>query len=237
MKAADSFLKFPSNLCQEVPFGAKEDPRSEVEKITVASGCLSLPVRLVNKSQTWAVDLLAGEIRLSRRNTDKQNARFLLAAYLRLAQYLAGEDGDTTEEQITHLSANALLASFQKNQAMWAFITKHHPQCRTDAEPQIPKEVRIGRDIWVLKAMSARTFHKENAYGLCAFKSRKILVYPELSDSMHKLVALHEVLHAVHFQAGLKDGALIQSFAFEQAKALLKLARHNPGFWSYLLSR
>lgn len=237
MKTADSFLKSPNNLNELLAFDQVQDPRAEVEQIRVNSGCLSLPVRLVKKSQPWAVDLLKGEIRLSLRNSDKQNARFLLAAYLRMAQYLAGEDGDTTEEQITHLSANAVLSSFQNNQAMWAFISKHHPQCRTVAEPEIPKELRIGQAIWTLKSMSDRTFYKENAYGLCVFGSRKILVYPKLNDEMRKLVSLHEVLHAVHHNAGLKKGSLIQSFAFEQAKALLKLAQHNPGFWSYILSR
>lgn len=99
-----------------------------------------------------------------------------------------------------------------------------------------PKRLRIGHRFYAVKYVDAIEADDGSACnGLCVFDRSEILILQSLTPDVMAEIVLHEVLHAVHWEAGLTDDSDEEAFTNLTAKALCRFYQDNPTATRWLM--
>lgn len=98
-----------------------------------------------------------------------------------------------------------------------------------------PREVKVGRHTWRVKFLSVAATNRLRRWAQCDVASR-VLEYSRILEGPHLAVIFwHELMHAVHHEAGLNDRTRHQRYIRVQAQATLAFMRQNPDAWYWFL--
>jgi hypothetical protein len=89
-----------------------------------------------------------------------------------------------------------------------------------------------------VKWLDRTTHNATEAYGFCCYDTQTIGISEGLAKDQMADVFLHEIIHALYFAMGLKEGSDEESVAHRVATGLCTVFKSNPKFfkwWSDLL--
>jgi hypothetical protein len=100
-----------------------------------------------------------------------------------------------------------------------------------------PERVRIGHRYYRVSFQSPVLAEDGSPLnGLCDFEQSVIYVDELLTDDVKAEIFTHEVLHALHWEAGLTDESSEEAFTNLTAKSLCRFYQDNPGAHKWVLS-
>lgn len=104
---------------------------------------------------------------------------------------------------------------------------------------QPPKRLRIGHRFYSVRYLPAEELIADDGSpcnGLCVFDKSEILIWEGLKPDVLAETVLHEVLHAMHWEAGLTDDSGEEAFTTLTAKSLCKFYQDNPTATRWVLA-
>ncbi len=104
---------------------------------------------------------------------------------------------------------------------------------------QPPKRLRIGHRFYSVRYVEASALTSEDGTacnGLCVFDKSEILIWEGLTPDVMAEIVLHEVLHAMHWEAGLTDDSDEEAFTSLTAKSMCRFYQDNPTATRWLLN-
>lgn len=97
-----------------------------------------------------------------------------------------------------------------------------------------PKRLRISHRFYAVVYTQGIETEGFACYGLCQFDKGEILIDETLAPEHAAEILLHEVLHAIHNEAGLTDASTEEDFTTLGAKGLCRFIQDNPTAWRWL---
>jgi hypothetical protein len=240
------------------PPGQRSSRYEAIAPFTLHYGAYRLRVVFVSRKQFTRdrrrlseVDLNGQLIRLDTSLLDRPAvlAEHFMRVCIRLIHHVNGlsDNSIRSEESFTHSLANGLVSLAHRNPHAWvwfnALLSEHFTaQARLHRvliSDQVhvrgmPKRLNFGRHVvtlhWWPKRLAVR--HQEWGYFDCT--RNRIHLSRELHGPHLAVIALHEIMHAIHHHGGCKTGDR-NRFIRQQAGALTAFIRRNPNAWRWLL--
>ena len=99
-----------------------------------------------------------------------------------------------------------------------------------DLYTRLPSSVRVGFFVYSIETISAELADSKGLYGYADNNKNEIRVSDGLNDQQLLNTVFHEVLHAIHWQYGLYDGATEEQFTNLSTNGLCAFYADNPDF-------
>jgi hypothetical protein len=204
-----------------------------------------------DKRHLSEVDLNAQAIRLDTSLVERPAmlAEHFMRACIRLIHHVNGLSDDTirSEEIFTHSLANGLVSLAHRNPHAWvwfnALLSEHitgrasfHRVLTSDQVHVrgMPKRLNFGRHVVTLHWWPKRLAVRYQEWGFFDYANNRIHLSRELHGPHLAVIALHEIMHAIHHHGSCKTGNR-NRFMRQQAGALTAFIRRNPSAWRWLL--
>jgi hypothetical protein len=204
-----------------------------------------------DKRRLSEVDLNAQFIRLDTSLLDRPAvlAEHFLRVCVRLIHHVNGLTDDTvrSEESYTHSLANGLVGLAHRNPGAWvwfnALLSEHvtaqarfHRVLTSDLVHVrgMPKRLNFGRHVVTLHWWPKRLAVRYQEWGYFDYANNRIHLSRELHGPHLAVIALHEIIHAIHHHGGCRARER-NRFIRQQAAALTAFIRRNPNAWRWLL--
>ncbi len=230
---------------------------------TLVVGPYRFAVHLVERSQLRSrkelcdLDVNAGVVRLSQSLSGARRARYFLKCVIRLIHYASGCQTGCIEEAFTHSLATGLVAFARHNPEAWCWFNlllsesvspgagferearaPIHPASRRGAPrrpPPAPRALQLGGWTVEIQSLTEATAERLGIWGDYDFARHRIRLYEGLRGPHAAVVAAHELSHAIHHQARLKNRDTKKRFIAAETDGWLRLIRDNPDAWRWLL--
>lgn len=230
---------------------------------TLVVGPYRFAVHLVERSQLRSrkelcdLDVNAGVVRLAQSLTGARRARYFLKCVIRLIHYASGCQTGCIEEAFTHSLATGLVAFARHNPDAWCWFNlllseavcpgaafdrevRSPPQPRvrriaSRRRPAAPRAVRLGGWTVQIESLTEATAERLGIWGDYDYASHRIRLYEGLQGPHAAVVVAHELSHAIHHQAKLKNRDTKKRFIAAETDGWLRLIRDNPDAWRWLL--
>jgi hypothetical protein len=193
-------------------------------------------------------------IKLDKSLTGRRLAEHFWTRVVSLMHYASGLDHDRSGEgAYAHGYAAALVEFIRDNPDTWAwfnalvcgdgktffpveaFYASTLKRFQGMSAVAAPREVRIGRRAWKVKCFSKSTANRLRRWAQCDVYNR-VLEYCEILEGPHLAVIFwHELMHAMHQEAGIGDGGSHNRYIRTQARGTLAFMRQNPSAWYWFL--
>lgn len=213
--------------------------------------------RLENRKELCELDVNAGIVRMTQSLSGVPRARHFLKCVIRLIHYASGCQTGCIEEAFTHSLATGLVAFARGNPEAWrwfnlllseslvpdaAFDRLANPSrqagVRRAAIPATlrpPEAVRL-RDWTVpVRTLSEPAARRLGIWGDYDYASHAVRLYEGLRGPHAAVVAIHELTHAIHHRARLRNRDTKKRFIAAETDGWLRLIRDNPHAWRWLL--
>lgn len=104
-----------------------------------------------------------------------------------------------------------------------------------EAMHRLPKSMRVGGHLWLIKTMTNAHAAGEQTFGKCAVVEQTIYLQEEF-PSTEKLVDTfwHEVLHAIYYVWNMRDEDKEERLVGTLASAILALYTQNPWLHNWM---
>lgn len=177
---------------------------------------------------------------------------WLMRSLVRAIHYRSGLIDVLDEEAYTHSLAtglvelsqqghfwaefNALLAQELQPRAHWGYIAAGCERPPVSA----PKRIVCRKQVCTFTELSARDMAANQVYAWYNWETKppRIELAPSMKGANFCVIVLHETLHFLHHQWGLRKRSITPAaFKRAQAMALLDFLRHNPKFWTWWLQQ
>jgi hypothetical protein len=229
-----------------------------IAPFTLRYGAYRLKVVFVSRRQFTRdrrrlseVDLNGQLIRLDPSLVDRPAllAEHFMRVCIRLIHYVNGlsDDSIRSEESFTHSLANGLVSLAHRNPSAWVWfnallsehITAQASFQRVLISDQVhvrgmPKRLNFGRHVVTLHWWPKRLAVRYQEWGFFDYANNRIHLSRELHGPHLAVIALHEIMHAIHHHGSCKTGNR-NRFMQQQAVALTAFIRRNPSAWRWLL--
>ena len=229
-----------------------------IAPFTLHYGAYRLKVAFVSRKQFTRdrrrlseVDLNAQLIRLDTSLLDRPVllAEHFMRVCIRLIHYVNGLSDDIvrSEEIFTHSLANGLVSLAHRNPNAWVWfnaLLSEHVTARASFERVLigdplhvrgmPKRLNFGRHVVTLHWWPKRLAVRYQEWGFFDYANNRIHLSRELHGPHLAVIALHEIMHAIHHHGSCRTGNR-DRFMRQQAGALTAFIRRNPGAWRWLL--
>lgn len=205
----------------------------------------------LDKRRLSEVDLNAQLLRLDTSLLDRPAllAEHFMRVCIRLIHHVNGlsDNSVRSEESFTHSLANGLVSLAHRNPHAWVWfnalmsehITAQARFQRVLISDQLhvrgmPKRLNFGRHAVTLHWWPKRLAVRHQEWGYFDLANNRIHLSRELHGPHLAVIALHEIMHAIHHHGGCKTGNR-NRFIRQQAGALTAFIRRNPNAWRWLL--
>jgi hypothetical protein len=229
-----------------------------IAPFTLRYGAYRLKIVFVSRKQFTRdkrglseVDLNAQLIRLDTSLLDRPAllAEHFMRVCIRLIHHVNGlsDDAARSEESFTHSLANGLVSLAHRSPQAWvwfnALLSEHVTSWasfqRVLISDQVhvrgmPKRLNFGRHVVTLHWWPKRLAVRHQEWGFFDYANNRIHLSRELHGPHLAVIALHEIMHAIHHHGSCKTGNRSR-FMRQQAGALTAFIRRNPGAWRWLL--
>ncbi len=197
------------------------------------------------------VDLNAQLIRLDPTLLDRPAvlAEHFMHVCIRLIHHVNGLTDDVvrSEEILTHSLANGLVSLAHRNPHAWVWFNammSEHVTARARFHRVLindplhvrgmPKRLNFGRHAVTLHWWPKRLADRHQEWGYFDYANNCIHLSRELHGPHLAVIALHEIMHAIHHHGRCRTGDR-NRFIRQQAAALTAFIRRNPNAWRWLL--
>lgn len=204
-----------------------------------------------DKRRLSEVDLNAQLIRLDTTLLDRPVllAEHFMRVCIRLIHSVNGlsDDSVRSEEIFTHSLANGLVSLAHRNPHAWVWLNallSEHITARARfhrvliSDPLhvrgMPKRLNFGRHVVTLHWWPKRLAERYQEWGFFDYANNRIHLSRELHGPHLAVIALHEIMHAIHHHGSCRTGDR-NRFIRQQAAALTAFIRRNPNAWRWLL--
>ena len=229
-----------------------------IAPFTLRYGAYRLKVVIVSRKQFTRdkrhlseVDLNAQVIRLDTSLVDRPAllAECFMRACIRLIHHVNGlsDDSVRSEEAFTHSLANGLVSLAHRNPHAWVWfnaLLSEHITARASFQRVLladqvhvrgmPKRLNFGHLVVTLHWWPKRLAVRYQEWGFFDYANNRIHLSRELHGPHLAVIALHEIMHAIHHHGSCKTGNR-NRFIRQQAGALTDFIRRNPNAWRWLL--
>ena len=241
------------------PIPAQRSSRYEaIAPFTLHYGAYRLRVVFVSRKQFTRdrrrlseMDLNAQLIRLDTSLLERPAvlAEHFMHVCIRLIHYVNGLSDDflRSEESFTHSLANGLVSLAHRNPHAWAWfnaLLSEHVTAKARFHRVLisdhvhvrgmPKRLNFGRHVVTLHWWPKRLADRHQEWGYFDYANDRIHLSRELHGPHLAVIALHEIMHAIHHHGRCRTGDR-NRFIRQQAGALTIFIRRNPGAWRWLL--
>lgn len=180
--------------------------------------------------------------------TGRRLARAFLQTLIRFIHYSRGCQKGCVEEAYTHSLATGMVEFAQRNPAAWAWfndlLATITPAGRKSSQianagkgeapvPPPPRRFLVGTETVTLH--SIKTHEARGAFGYYSIDENRAELWDELCGANLAVVAIHEITHAIHDKAGVKDGSSHIAFRAAQTDGWLDFMLKNPGAWQWIV--
>jgi hypothetical protein len=184
------------------------------------------------------LDLTHSRILMRLGLTAAQWRRAFIHALVRLVHYSqAALLHESTEEHLTHSLASGLSQFARRNPKLaWTLLRAVNPHVRRSS--RMPQRLVVGSAGWTVRMLTVKTATRLRLFGQADLERRRVEVDPALSGTQLGVIFLHEVIHALHHEAGVTDHTPLRTCHSREADALLQFFGGNPmaaGWWYGLL--
>jgi hypothetical protein len=184
------------------------------------------------------LDLTHSRILLRVGLTPTQWRRAFIHALVRLVHYSqAALLHESTEEHLTHSLASGLSQFARRNPRLaWTLLRAVNPNVRRSH--RMPQRLVVGSAGWTVRTLTLKTATRLRLFGQADLERRRVEIDPALSGTQLGVIFLHEVIHALHHEAGVTDHTPLRTCHSSEADALLQFFGGNPlaaGWWYGLL--
>jgi hypothetical protein len=204
---------------------------------------------MVVRRRLYQYDLSQGLVWLHESLEGKQLARYFLKVVTSIIHKAAGCQDGCIEEAFTQSIAAGLVSFAQNNPQVWTWLNGllgNHNKRGADfarvamgaPHPQfvVPSTVRIGHHVFRIVRLRHETAVRKSVDGYFAAATRLIEVYEGLQGPHRAIVVMHELTHAIHYFAGLKNRDTRARFVEAQVEGWMRFAEQNPNAWMWLLA-
>jgi hypothetical protein len=201
------------------------------------------------KRRMYQYDLSQGLVWLHESLEGKALARYFLKVVTFIIHKAAGCQDGCIEEAFTQSIAAGLVAFAQNNPEVWTWLNgllgKNNGRGADFARialgashPQflVPTAVRIGHHVVRIVRLRHETAVRMSVDGYFGPSTKLIEVYEGLQGPHRAIVVMHEITHAIHNFAGLKNRDTRARFVEAQVDGWIRFAEQNPGAWMWLLA-
>jgi len=201
------------------------------------------------KRRLYQYDLSQGLVWLHESLEGRQLARYFLKAVTFIIHKAAGCQDGCIEEAFTQSIAAGLVAFAQNNPEVWTWLNgllgkankrgADYARIAMGAPHQqflVPTTVRIGQQAFKIVRLKHETAVRESVDGYFGAAARLIEVYEGLQGPHRAIVVMHELTHAIHNIAGLKNRDTRARFVDAQVEGWMRFAEQNPSAWMWLLA-
>jgi hypothetical protein len=201
------------------------------------------------KRRLYQYDLSQGLVWLHESLDDRQLARYFLRVVTFIIHKAAGCQDGCIEEAFTQSIAAGLVSFAQNNPQVWVWLNgllgKNNKRGTDYARialgaphPQflVPTKVQIGHHVVRIVRLRHETAVRKSVDGYFGAANRLIEVYEGLQGPHRAVVVMHELTHAIHNFAGLKNRDTRARFVEAQVEGWLRFAEQNPAAWMWLLA-
>ena len=204
--------------------------------------------QLHSKKELCDLDVNGGVVRLSQSLTGARRARYFLKCVIRLIHYASGCQTGCIEEAFTHSLATGLVAFARHNPEAWSWFNlllseSVRPGAAFDrvsrgaTQRQFPAPKMLHLQGWTLRVqpLSEASSQRLGIWGDYDYATHVIRLYEGLQGPHAAVVAMHEMTHAIHHRAKLRNRDTKKRFIAAETDGWLRLIRDNPGAWRWLL--
>ncbi len=201
------------------------------------------------KRRLYEYDLSQGLVWLHESLEGRQLARYFLKVVTYIIHKAAGCQDGCIEEAFTQSIAAGLVSFAQTNAQVWTWLNgllgkdnkRGADYARVamgapHAQFLVPTAVRIGRHDVRIVRLRHETAVRHSVDGYFAPATRLIEVYEGLQGPHRAVVVMHEITHAIHNLAGLKNRDTRARFVQAQVEGWLRFTEQNPAAWMWLLA-
>lgn len=197
------------------------------------------------------IELSQGMVWLHESLTGERLASQFFTAVVRLIHAAAGCQTGCVEEAFTQSFAAGLVSFAQQNPDVWRWFnrllaTSVRPGARFEqvaaGESQrsfcLPKTVLVDRTVVRFRPLRHQTAvrHRVDGYFSGTKQEHLVELYEHLQGPQRAVVFIHEVTHAIHSAAKLRNRDTKSRFVAAQVAGWLRFVRQNPGAWMWLLA-
>jgi len=194
-------------------------------------------------------ELSQGVVWLHESLTGERLARQFLNLLVRLIHKAAGCQTGCIEEAFTQSLAAGIVSFAQQNPAVWVWFNRLLAQSvkpgarfeqvasgTTRRSFSVPKVVLLDNRVLRFKPLSHKTAVRHNVDGYFGATDHVVELYEFLLGPQRAVVFMHEVTHAIHRAARLRNRDTREHFVAAQVAGWLRFVRQNPGAWMWLLA-
>lgn len=195
----------------------------------------------LSQGMVWLHESLAGE----------RLASHFLSVLVRLIHKAAGCQTGCVEEVFTQSFAAGLVSFAQQNPEVWLWFNRllatsvkpgaRFEQMASGASQRslcLPKTVLVDHNVVRFRPLRHHTAvrHCVDGYFSSTKLEHVVELYEHLQGPQRAVVFVHEVTHAIHSAARLRNRDTRTRFVAAQVAGWLRFVRHNPGAWMWLLA-
>ena len=197
------------------------------------------------------IELSQGMVWLHESLTGERLASHFFTAVVRLIHKAAGCQTGCVEEVFTQSFAAGLVSFAQQNPEVWLWFNRllatsvkpgaRFAQVASGASQRsfcVPKTVVVDHTVVRFRPLLHHTAvrHSVDGYFSTTKHEHVVELYEHLQGPQRAVVFVHEVTHAIHSAARLRNRDTRTRFVAAQVAGWLRFIRHNPGAWMWLLA-
>jgi len=201
------------------------------------------------KRRLYQYDLSQGLVWLHESLEGKQLARYFLKVVTFIIHKASGCQDGCIEEAFTQSIAAGLVAFAQNNPDVWTWLNgllgKDNRRGTDFARVAlgaphrqflVPTSVHIGDHVVKIVRLRHETAVRKSVDGYFGPATKLIEVYEGLQGPHRAIVVMHELTHAIHNFAGLKNRDTRTRFVQAQVDGWMRFTEQNPSAWMWLLA-
>jgi len=201
------------------------------------------------KRKMYQYDLSQGLVWLHESLEGKRLAHYFLKTLAFIIHKAAGCQDGCIEEAYTQSIAAGLVSFAHNNPEVWSWLNglldkndkrgadfARMASGASQRQLLVPKTVRMGQHVIRIVRLNHKTAIRKSVDGYFGAATKVVEVYEGLQGPHRAIVVMHELTHAIHNFAKLKNRDTRERFVNAQVDGWMRFAEQNPSAWMWLLA-
>ena len=201
------------------------------------------------KRKLYHYDLAQGLVWLHESLEGRKLARYFFKVMALLVHKAAGCQDGCIEEAFTQSIAAGLVSFAHNNPDVWVWLNRLLGKSEklgaefariasggSHRQMLVPKTVLMGQHAIRIVRLKHETAVREKIDGYCCATTKTVEVYEGLQGPHRAIVVMHELTHAIHAFAKLKNRDTRERFVNAQVEGWMRFTEQNPHAWMWLLA-